>query len=86
MGAINQSTERPRDTAPGQSASSYTSGTAQAAGRAVFLSVTAAGTITFTFADGTTVSGTFPTGVYEFNWAVTTMTLGTATATAFNIL
>jgi len=84
---INQSPERPRDTAPGQSASQYTSGTPQAAGRAVFLSITTTGTVAFAFADGTTISATFPTGIFEFNWAVTTVTLsGGAVGAAYNIL
>lgn len=86
MGALSQSAERPRDTAPGLGCVAYVSATPQAAGRAVFLSVTVTGTISFTFLDGSIVTGTFPIGIYEFNWSATTMTLGTATATAFNIL
>ena len=76
-----------RDTAPTWGTVAYSSGTAQTAGRAIVINVTAAGNNTFVFEDASSITINFVnTGVFEFNWAVTTWTLGSGTATCNNLL
>lgn len=77
----------PGQTAPVLGTVAYVLGTAQAAGRAILFDVTVVGNCTVTFADGSTLTLTFPAiGLFEFNWAVQTVSAGTATLTAQNLL
>lgn len=52
-------------------------------GKSVLISVTAAGTVTITLADGSTIAPSFPIGVFHLPFAATTITNGTATATYY---
>lgn len=77
-----------RDTAPGLTIALLTSGTPDPLGfgRAVLIECTVAATITFLFGGGGTASAvTFPTGLFEFNWSVNTITLNSGTARVWNI-
>lgn len=86
MAAGLTATDTQRDTAPVLGVTNFTLGQSQTAGRGIILAVTVAGTVTVTFADGTTFVGPFPVGVFDLKWAVTTVTLGSATATAASYL
>lgn len=75
-----------RDTGPAGDCLAMTSGTSYQQGRAILISCTVAGTVTFTFPTTNTMVVTLPAaGVYEFNFAVTKVTTGTATATYYNL-
>lgn len=75
-----------RDSGPASSATAMVSTTAYQQGRAVFIDCTVVGSASFTFADTSTLTFTFPAiGIYEFNWAITSYTAGTATVTVYNL-
>lgn len=90
MSASNQNDQRAyRDSNASNGAVSLSSGVAYSGAiplRAVFITCTSSGTATFTFVDGSTIVTTLPTGLYEFNWHITTVTTGTATATYYGLV
>ena len=74
--------QRTRTTqAPCGSAQTCTTATSYVAGKRVLISCTVSGTIVLNFEDGTTFTPTLPVGVYDWPYALTGFTAGTATAT-----
>lgn len=75
-----------RDTGPAGSALPMTSGTTYQQGRAFVANCTAAGTITLTFPDASTMTLNLPAaGTFEWNYAIVKVATGTATATYYNL-
>lgn len=68
--------------APAQGIVAMSSGVTVQAGRAILIDCTVSGNITITFGDASSkVINVQANTLYQFNWAATSFTAGTATAT-----
>lgn len=86
MGVVTTADQRVRDySAPASSAQPMTSTTIYAPGKWIVVSCTVAGAGVFTFVDGSTMTVSFPVGVFTHPWSCTTYTASSGTMTVTSL-